>query len=334
MQRRGFVAQVLAGGVLAGWSADGIAQQNAAPGKLSGLALSGEVVIERPLTGQPHSGKVLAAIQPHADDIPFFAGGTVAKLVSEGYSGYLIRTSNDEKAGSGTTGETILNNERDNDAVAKALGLKKVFNLGYRNHQLDGISREEMRERLIFLIRLLKIDTVICYDPWSSYEENPDHYVTAQVVEAACWMAGMDKDYPEHLAAGLQPHSVQERYYFARGPQLVNCIVDITPWIDQKVEANLANKTQGAAGDNGARLRSRLAAQKLRLPILGNNDDTASRQYIKHFFLDYDSRHLRGVPSDRELGRQYGLEWAEAFHYIGPAESMLDRYISEHAVPL
>jgi LmbE family N-acetylglucosaminyl deacetylase len=334
MQRRGFVAQVLAGGVLAGSRTDGIAQQNAAPGKLSGLALSGEVVIERPLTGQPHSGKVLAAIQPHADDIPFFAGGTVAKLVSEGYSGYLIRTSNDEKAGSGTTGETILNNERDNDAVAKALGLKKVFNLGYRNHQLDGISREEMRERLIFLIRLLKIDTVICYDPWSSYEENPDHYVTAQVVEAACWMAGMDKDYPEHLAAGLQPHSVQERYYFARGPQLVNRIVDITPWIDQKVEANLANKTQGPAGENGARLRFRLAAQKLRLPILGNDDDTASRQYIKHFFLDYDSKHLRGVPSDREVGRQYGLEWAEAFHYIGPAESMLDRYISEHAVPL
>jgi LmbE family N-acetylglucosaminyl deacetylase len=55
-----------------------------------------EVVIERPLTGQPHSGKVLAAVQPHADDIPHFAGGTVAKLVSEGYSGYLIRTSNDE----------------------------------------------------------------------------------------------------------------------------------------------------------------------------------------------------------------------------------------------
>ena len=258
----------------------------------------------------------------------------MAKLVSEGYSGYLIRTSNDEKAGSGTTGETILNNERDNDAVAKALGLKKVFNLGYRNHQLDGISREEMRERLIFLIRLLKIDTIICYDPWSPYEENPDHYVTAQVMEAACWMAGMDKDYPEHLAAGLQPHSVQERYYFARGPQLVNRIVDITPWINQKVEANLANKTQGAAGENGARLRSRLAAQKLRLPILGNDDDTASRQYIKHFFLDYDSKYLRGVLSDRELGRQYGLEWAEAFHYIGPAESMLDRYISEHAVPL
>jgi len=334
MQRRDFVAQVLSGGVLVGSSADGIAQDSTTPGKPSKLAPTDEIAIERPLPGQPHSGKVLAAIQPHADDIPFFAGGTVAKLVSEGYTGYLIRTSNDEKAGSGTLGETILSNEGDNDAVAKALGLRKVFNLGYRNHQLDGISREEMRERLIFLIRLLKIDTIICYDPWSPYEENPDHYVTAQVMEAACWMAGMDKDYPEHLAAGLQPHSVQERYYFARGPQLVNRIVDITQWVDQKVEANLANKTQGAAGDNGARLRSRLAAQKLRLPILGNDDETASRQYIKYFFLDYDSKHLRGVPSDRELGRRHGLEWAEAFHYIGPAQSMLDRYIAENAVPL
>jgi LmbE family N-acetylglucosaminyl deacetylase len=334
MLRRDFVAQVLAGGVLWSSSAEGIAQQDAAPSKPPGFARVPEVVIERPLTGQPHKGKVLAAIQPHADDIPHFAGGTVAKLVSEGYSGYLIRTSNDERAGSGTMGETIVNNERDNDAVAKALGLAKVFNLGYRNHQMDGISREEMRERLIFLIRLLKIDTVICYDPWSPYEENPDHYVTAQVVEAACWMAGMDKDYPEHLAAGLQPHSVQEKYYFARGPQLVNRIVDITPWINQKVEANLANKTQGPAGENGARLRARLAAQKLRLPILGNDDETASREYIKHFVLEYDSRHLRGVPSDREVGRPYGLEWAEAFHYIGPTESLLDRYIAEHAVPL
>ena len=132
MQHRGFIAQVLAGGVLAGSSADGIAQDNTAPGKVPGFARLEEVVIERPLPGQPHAGKVLAAVQPHADDIPFFAGGTVAKLVSEGYSGYLIKTSNDEKAGSGTMGETLLNNERDNDSVAKALGLKKVFNLGYR----------------------------------------------------------------------------------------------------------------------------------------------------------------------------------------------------------
>ena len=334
MKRREFVGGVLGGGAVWGSAPSGFAQQNSAPRELPGSGGDRGIVIERPLAGRPHAGKVLAAIQPHADDVPFFAGGTVAKLISEGYSGCLIRTTNDDKTGSGTVGEGVLNNERDNAAVARALGLSKVFDLQYTNHEMDCMSRLEMRERLIYLIRLLKIDTIICYDPWGSYEENPDHYVTAQEVEAACWMAAGGKDFPEHLAAGVEPHFVQEKYYFARGPQLVNRVVDITPWVDKKVEANLANKTQGGGGDNGARLRARLAAQKRRLPILGNDDDTANREYIKHFFLDLDSQYIRGVPSDRETGRPYGLEWAEAYHYIGPPQSILERYIAEHAVPL
>ena len=237
-------------------------------------------------------------------------------------------------AGTGSTGQRVLDNERDTEAVAKALGLQKVFNLEYRNHQMDEISRVEMRARFVHLIRLLKIDTIVCYDPWGMYEENPDHYVTAQVVEASCWMAGMDLDYPEQLAAGLQPHAVQEKYYFARGPQIVNRVVDISPWIDHKVEANLANKTQGPCGENGARLRGKLASQKLRLPVLGTDDDSANRGYIKNIVLDFDSLNQRGVVSDRELGQHYGLEWAEAFHYIGPRQSQLERYISDHAVSL
>ena len=85
---------------------------------------------------------------------------------------------------------------------------------------MDDLARTEIRARLIFLFRLLKVDTVFSYDPWGHYEENPDHYVTAQAVEAACWMSGGHLDMPEHFAAGLKPHSVSEKYYFARGPQL------------------------------------------------------------------------------------------------------------------
>jgi LmbE family N-acetylglucosaminyl deacetylase len=334
MRRRDFFADFVVGSALFPSVAPAFAQQTSSAHEFVPANGAHEVIIERPVSGRPYAGKVLAAIQPHTDDVPIFAGGTVAKLISEGYTGYLIRTTNDEMAGSGTTGERVLNNERDTEDVAKALGLSKVFNLEYRNHLMDGISRLEYRERLIYLIRLLKIDTILCYDPWGRYEENPDHYVTAQGVEAACWMAGMDRDYPEHFAGGLQPHAVTEKYYFARGPQLVNRIVDIGPWIDKKVEANLANKTQGPCGENGARLRAKLANQKLRLPILGNDDDSANRAYIKNIVLDYDSRGQRGVPSDKELGGRYGLEWAEAFHYIGSSQSLLDRYISEHAVPL
>ena len=56
-------------------------------------------------------------------------------------------------------------------------------------------------------------------------------------------MAGGHLDFPEHFAAGLTAHSVSERYYYARGPQLVNRVVDISQTIDKKLAAIQANKT-------------------------------------------------------------------------------------------
>jgi len=289
-----------------------------------GTATTAEVFVERPQPGKPHAGKVLAAIQPHSDDVPIFSGGTVAKLVDEGYTGYLIRVTNDDMAGPGTVGDTVLENERDNDNVARVLGLRKVFNLNYSNHQLDQESPREIRARFIFLFRLLKVDTIVCYDPWGHYEENPDHYVTARAVEAACWMAAGAKDYPEHFEAGLQPHAVKEKYYFARGPQLVNRVVDIGAVIDRKVAANRANLAQGPAGRNGALLRKQLADKGQRLPVLGDDDETASNNYIREILLQRDI----------ETGRRYGLRYAEPFHYIGPQADFVEEYIRRNAVPI
>jgi hypothetical protein len=79
-------------------------------------------------------------------------------------------------------------------------------------------------------------------------------------VEWAAAIAGSRWDYPEHFKAGLEPHAPSERYYFARGPQLVNRVVDITDFIDQKVHVNLANVTQGPAGNTGRVLRKQLAS--------------------------------------------------------------------------
>src|ERR1700730_10377632 len=101
-----------------------------------------EVVIERAVSGTPHQGKVLALITPHLDDGPFFAGGTIAKLLKEGYTGYFIRTSNDEKDSYDLTlGETVLANERDARAFLQASGLKQMFDLSYRNHSIEDLAR-------------------------------------------------------------------------------------------------------------------------------------------------------------------------------------------------
>lgn len=285
-------------------------------------AMHGEVFIERAASGKPHRGKVLAVIAPHSDDVPFFCGGAAAKLMDEGYTGYLIRVTNDEKDSYDLTmGETVLGNERDTQAMAKLLGFKQVFDLNYRNHRVDDVPRTEFRGRLILLFRMLKVDTVFSFDPWAPYEENPDHYVTAQMVEAACWMAGGHLDLPEHFSAGIKPHSVRERYYWARGPQMVNRVVDIGGTIEKKITAGCANKTQ--IGNMVKSLRARLQAQGKKLPILDTDDDTAIRN-----FLDLEIK-----TTAEKAGKPHGLKYAEAFHWTGP-DGFWDDYLARNAVPL
>ncbi|MGD0298601.1 MAG: PIG-L family deacetylase [Bryobacteraceae bacterium] len=298
MIRRDFLASALAGSALGAQTA------------------ATDVSIERSATGTPRKGKVLALITPHLDDGPIFAGGTIAKLLREGATGYFIRSSNDEKDSFNLSlGETVLANERDTAEVIRVLGLAKSFDLSYRNHRMDDIAPTELRARLIFLFRLLKVDTVFSYDPWGHYEENPDHYVTARAVEAACWMSGGKLDLPEHFAAGLHPHSVSEKYYFARGPQLVNRVVDIAPTLETKLAGIRACRTMI---DHMVRdLEASLAEQKLRLPNFSNNE------FIKQAFQQRDAN----------IGKRHGLEYAEEFHYIGP-DSSLQRYIEQNAVPL
>jgi LmbE family N-acetylglucosaminyl deacetylase len=319
MLRRKFVGSMMAAPFLAGLAR----AQQPAP------------FLERSADGQPHRGKVLLALQAHSDDIPLSSSGTVAKLIEEGYTGYLVRATDDAMGDAvglgtvGTPGENALGNERDNDQISRILGCKGHFDLNYANHRMADVSLNELISRIIFLIRLVKADTVMCWDPWAHDEENPDHYTLARAVEAACWMAGRAHDYPEHLAAGLAPKTVQDKYYFARRPEITR-VVDISRQIEKKIDVNRANVAKGPGGHLGSRLRAELAAHNQRLPLLGDDDTTADRNYIREFVMR----------RSRELGKQYGVEYAEAFHYIPPGASgadhdpRVDTYIREHAVPI
>jgi LmbE family N-acetylglucosaminyl deacetylase len=291
-----------------------------------------DAAVEGPAEGTPHKGKVLLAVQAHSDDIPLMAAGTVAKLVKEGYTGYLLRATNDDMGDApglgtpGSIGDHVLGNERDNAEVARVLGLKKAFDLNYSNHRMADVSLNELQCRLIFLIRLLKVDTVVCWDPWAHDEENPDHVQIARGIEAACWMAGRAHDYPEQLAAaGLTPHAVREKYYYARRPE-INRVVDVSGVVDQIIDANRANRAKGPAGNHGSRLRAELAKRGQKLPLLGDDDVSADRNYIKEFVL----------ARSRALGEKHGVQYAEAFHYIGgdSRHSAVEAYIKKNAVPI
>lgn len=320
MNRRLFLQTALAVGLPGALPARPTAQESRL---LQPYDAHAPLVIERPRSGKPRAEQVVVAIQPHADDIPLFAAGTVFKLIDEGAKAYLVRVTNDDMAGPGSYAETVSANARDMSAVSRVLGVERTFDFNYNNHMMDNIARSELRARFIFLFRLLKADIIVTYDPWGQYEENPDHYVTSACVEAAAWMAGGSKDYPEHFAAGLSPHSVREKYYFARFQQRVNRVVDIAAWVERKIDVNLENKAQGPAGDHGQRLRARLEAQGQRLPLLGPDDASANRNYVREFVLQ----------RDREIGERHGLTYAEQFHYIGPEQNRVEEYIRKNAIP-
>ncbi len=258
-----------------------------------------EVVVEPWVVGRPSKGKVFAAIFPHSDDFSLFAAGTMLKMIREGYTGYFIRVSNDEMDSYDLSiGETICRIEQETRVVAELLGIRKVYDLNYKNHYLDYSQLIEIRHRLITMFRFLKVDTVISFDPWGHYEENPDHSITGKSVEAACWMAGRQHDLPELKEMNLMPHFVREKYYAARGPQLTNRIIDIRSVLDQKRKAIAAHVTPI---DNMWKVYSD-----------GHSEGTGLYKTREEFVE---------ASLVRDFHRPFGnIRYNEKFHYIGPSE--------------
>ena len=64
--------------------------------------------------------------------------------------------------------------------------------------------------------------------------------------------------------------------------------------------------------------------QGLRLPLPGNDDETAKREYTRGFVLDRDA----------ETGKKFGLTCGEAYHYIGRAPAKVEDFVRKNAVKL
>ena len=150
---------------------------------------------------------------------------------------------------------------------------------------------------------------------------------TGRAVEQACWMCGVPADFEEHREAGFEPRDVLERYYFYGRPgQPFNRVVDVSAHIEKKIEAIAECKSQGG-GNFGSQLRARLAKEGKRLPLLGDDDHTADRAYVRQFLVDRYS----------EFGKPYGLQYAERFYYIDQRRrqvTKVDEYVAKNAVSI
>ena len=117
----------------------------------------------------------------------------------------------------------------------------------------------DLRRELVRVIRRLKPDIIISQDPTSwfvarEYINHPDHRAAGQAVLEAVFPAGRNhRMFPELLEEGLEPHRVDEVYVASSTDS--DTWIDITDYMDLKIEALRAHASQMGDWDPGEAVR-------------------------------------------------------------------------------
>ena len=170
--------------------------------------------------------KKLLAVVAHPDDESFGMGGTLAHYAQAGVDVHLIcatRGEVGEVSPELLEGHTSIGELREQElcCAADVLGLKNVHFLDYRDSGMPGsqdnehpealiqASQDEVAKKISKLIRLIRPQVVLTFDPIGGYM-HPDHIAIHQATVLACKMAGNKKitiqDLPEFEPKKLYFH--------------------------------------------------------------------------------------------------------------------------------
>ncbi len=237
--------------------------------------------------------KKLLIITADAGDYILCAGGTIAGMIEQGASAHLVRVTNDDKdSWNLSPEETAQRTRQQSERAAKILGIAKVTSLGYRAGELGGVSPTELRDRLMFYIRLDRPDVLIIPNPYAHYVEVLDRFYTGQAGEEARRAAALENFQPPFAIAGLSTHITPELYYYAqpvdprrREPESTPTFapqpkqIDIGAQFDKKVRAAQALETIHFS--LAMRIKERIESTGRRLPLLDTVDRAAVNKLVE-----------------------------------------------------
>jgi LmbE family N-acetylglucosaminyl deacetylase len=189
--------------------------------------------------------KVILSVAAHGDDAEFMAGGTLAKMVDEGYDLYqLITTDNDRGSYRLSSAELKAIARPEAEAAGKILGAKGIYLLSYRDGDLSDVPKNTLRGQVMYYIRKLRAEVIFCWDPFAPFENHPDHRAIALATSDASSFSAMPLFHPEQMVKGLQPHRVTEWYWYSKAHWETNKRVDISATIERKIRALYAYNCQ------------------------------------------------------------------------------------------
>ena len=206
------------------------------------------------MSGSTSDPAKVLVVTAHPDDVDFGVAGSITTWTDRGISvTYCIVT--DGAAGSAIPGieaDALRQIRQDEQRKAAAeVGVTDVHFLGYPDGSLEVSLR--LRRDIARMIRIVRPNRVVCQSPERNWDRirasHPDHLAAGEATLQAVYPDARNPyAHPELLAAGLEPHVVEEVWLMA-SPRSTHC-VDITTTIERKLAALGSHQSQLANAEN------------------------------------------------------------------------------------
>ena len=183
----------------------------------------------------------ILAVGPHPDDLEITCGGTIAKLVHQGYRVGML----DLTTGEPTPRGSLETRAREAEEARAVLGVPVRINLALPNRELF----DSAANRVALAIEFRRFRPRVVVGLFGrTPAASPDHYQGQLLIEAArFWsqltkwderFAGIPPYRVPHLVYGLFPFDAEQRNFHA------TFVVDITDTFEQKFESIACYKSQ------------------------------------------------------------------------------------------
>ncbi len=187
------------------------------------------------------------AVGAHPDDVEIACGGTLAKLVKQGYKVGIVDLTDGEPTPLSPGPEVRL---KEAAAAAQALGIHKRISLDLPNRRL--FDSFEARVALACEFRRFRPKLVIGFGAKTPMA-SPDHWQAMQITDAAVYYSRQTKW--DELFENLPVHRIDKQIWYPLGLQTLSLpegggrfVSDISETLDAKLESIRAYATQFPPG--------------------------------------------------------------------------------------
>ena len=200
-------------------------------------------------------------IYAHPDDETFGAAGTICLLRSKGWRVVLACATLGEQ---GKCGEPALCSREELGAVrerelrdaACVLDISAIHLLGYQDKDLGNAPRDEIRRKLVAILRTEMPERVFTFDP-NGFNAHPDHVAISRFTSDAVAAAADPRWYPELGPAHVVPELLWttllepwEEHADIEKEASADLVLDVSAWAGRKEAALRAHRTQHLSIDH------------------------------------------------------------------------------------